>query len=243
LHYLFAALLLVALPRAGSAQIVTVPGDLAPGAGYRLIFVTSAVRNGASANVADYNAFVTGVANAVPALAALGTTWKALAETVAVTAFANTGTDPLIVGGIPTNPGVPFYRLDGLRVANDNAHFFGMTFPLNDIRITELGTQAPITVRQPDGSTQPWVWTGISAPSSKLGTGSPVAGWAYGGGANSWKGIAISANTNGHALYAVSGVLNVPSPPVVPLLPAAGWIALAAALAATGTLRARASLR
>ena len=59
--------------RAGDAAIVTVPPGLAPGAGYRLIFVTSTVRNGASANAADYNAFVTSTANAVPQLAALVT--------------------------------------------------------------------------------------------------------------------------------------------------------------------------
>lgn len=208
------------------AQIVTIPPDLSPGAGYRLIFVTNAVRNGSSANVADYNAFVTSAAQAVPALAALGTTWHAVAETATVEARDNTGTNPLVVGGVPTNPGVPFYRLDGARVANDNSYFWGMLFPIASISITELGTGAPITTRLPDGSTQPWVWTGITPGSNKLGSSAPVAAWASGGGANAWSGVAISGSGNGHALYAVSGILVAPQP--VPIIPLASGTLLAA---------------
>ncbi len=220
---------LASFPSSGSAQIVTVPSDLAPGAGYRLIFVTSAVRNGASANVGDYNAFVSAVASSVPALASLGTSWTAVAETATVSAPDNTGTNPMLVGGIPTNPGVPFYRLDGARVAHDNAYFWGMLFPLATISLTELGTAAPITVRSPDGSTQPWVWTGVGTGPSKLGTATPVVAWAYGGGANAWYGIAISGSANNHPLYAVSGVLHVTQ--AAPALPHGVGIALVIALA------------
>jgi len=214
---------------AARAQIVTVPPGLAPGAGYRLVFVTSAVRDGASANVADYDAFVASRANAVPALAALGTTWRAVAETATVLAMDNTGTNPLVVGGTPTNPGVPFYRLDGLRVANDNAYFWAMAFPINPISISELGSGPPITVRAPDGSTQPWVWTGYGAAPSKLGTAFPIAAWASGGGANSWSGIAISRSDNAHALYAVSGILHAPQP--APLDPRVAVTALLGCMA------------
>jgi hypothetical protein len=35
----------------------------------------------------------------------------------------------MIVSGMPTNPGVPFDRLDGLRVANDTPYFGDMAFP------------------------------------------------------------------------------------------------------------------
>jgi len=214
------------------AQIVTVPPDLAPGAGYRLMFVTSGVRNGTSTNVADYNAFVTSAANAVPALAALGTTWAAFVQTATVTAEDNTGTNPQFVMGTPTNIGVPIYRLDGARVANDNPYFAGMAFPIAEITITELGTFVPTTVRQPDGSAQKWVWTGRAAPSSAMGTASPVAGWATGGGGNSWYGIAISPNTNNHTLYAVSGILHVPGATGVPAVPWTGLVLLAASVCA-----------
>lgn len=229
----------IALP--SHAQIVTIPSGLAPGAGYRLIFVTSGVRNGASGNAADYNAFVTAAANTVPALSALGTTWKAVAETASITAQDNTGTNPSVVAGIPTNPGVPFFRLDGQRVAHDNAYFWGMTFPLVAISITELGGAAPTSIRQPDGSTQTWVWTGITPGPSKLGSSTPVAGWATGGPANSWSGIAISGSSNAHALYAVSGILHAPG--AVPISPLVGPATLVAciALAARAARRAHSS--
>src|SRR5262245_15880494 len=82
---------LTGLALSAPAQIVTVPPGLAPGAGYRLVFVTSTTRNGASGSAADYNDFVSAAANAVPALAALGTTWKAVAETPGLEARDNTG--------------------------------------------------------------------------------------------------------------------------------------------------------
>lgn len=218
--------LVVSTARSADAQIVTVPPGLAPGAAYRLVFVTSAVRSGASSNVADYNTFVSNAANAVPALAALGTTWKAIAETPSLTAQDNTGTNPLVVAGTPTNRGVPFYRLDGARVADDNPYFWNMIAPLAPISITELGTPAPISVRAPDGSTQAWVWTGVTVGSSKLGSSAPIAAWANAPTANAWIGIAISSSNNGHALYAVSGILHAPQP--VPILPVVALAALAA---------------
>jgi hypothetical protein len=221
------ALAAAVLADAASAQLVTVPPDLAPGAGYRLVFVTSTTRNGTSANAADYNAFVSAAATAVPALAALGTTWTAVAETPVLEARDNTGTNPAV------SAGVPFYRLDGLRVADSNAYFWNMAFPINPISITQLGTATPITTRAPDGTTAPWVWTGDSA-TSQLGTGFPNAAWSHGGGANSWIGVGIANNANSFPLYGVSGILTVPPVVSVPMLPALGWLALIVALAALG---------
>lgn len=234
---LFIGVVVIAVAGPGFAQIVTLPPGLAPGAGYRLIFVTSGVRNGASGSAADYDAFAASAANAVPGLAALGTTWKAVVETAAITAQDHTGTNPVVVGGVPTNPGVPFYRLDGQRVAHDNAYFWNMLFPLVPIAITELGGAAPITTRQPDGSTQPWVWTGVTAGPSKLGSAAPVAAWATGGPANAWLGIAISGNANAHPLYAVSGILHAPS--FVPIDPAASMLSLLACVAVGARLALR----
>jgi hypothetical protein len=221
------ALAVAALAGSASAQIVTIPPDLAPGAGYRLVFVTSTTRNATSANAADYNAFVAAAANAVPALAALGTTWTAVAETPGLEARDNTGTNPAV------STGVPFYRLDGLRVADSNAYFWNMAVPINPISITQLGTATPMTTRAPDGTTAPWVWTGDSA-SSQLGTGFPNAAWSHGGVAYSWIGLAIANNANSFPLYGVSGILTVPPVVSVPMLPALGWIALIVALAALG---------
>ncbi|MBY0400444.1 hypothetical protein K2X89_09135 [Myxococcota bacterium] len=211
---------MIALARSGHAQIVTVPPGLAPGASYRLIFVTSAVRNGASGNVADYNTFVSNAANAVPALAALNTTWKAVAETPAITAQDNTQTNPQIVGGTPNNRGFPFHRLDGARVAIDNVQFWSMASPIAPISITELGTTTPLTTRPGDTTAQPWVWTGVDSGPAKLGSSAPIAGWTNGGSSgNAWIGIALSGSSNAHAVYAVSGILQAPLP--VPVLPIA----------------------
>ena len=60
------------------AAIVTKPPNLVDGDRYRLVFVTSGTRNALSANIADYNSFVTQQANLEPELAALNTIWKAI---------------------------------------------------------------------------------------------------------------------------------------------------------------------
>jgi hypothetical protein len=107
--------------------------------------VTSTTRDAQSANIADYNAFVTTAANSVPALAALGTTWKAIGSTQLTEARDNTGTHPVI------SVGVPIYLLDGTLIASSNADLWDGTLAA-PIDITEAGTQA----------TPSLVWTGTS---------------------------------------------------------------------------------
>ena len=60
-------------PDSDPAAPVTAPTSLNVGDQYRLVFVTSAVRDATSTNIADYIAFVSGVANGQAELAALGT--------------------------------------------------------------------------------------------------------------------------------------------------------------------------
>lgn len=78
---------------------IAAPTGVEVGEGYRLAFLTSATRNGESTDIADYNAFVTAAANAVPELAALETQWFAVVSTAEVDARDNTGTAP--PGGVP----------------------------------------------------------------------------------------------------------------------------------------------
>ena len=74
-----AAAALVLVAATGSlASPITVPTGLNPGDAYRLVFVTSTTLDATSSDIADYNAFVSGVANTVPELVALGTTWTAI---------------------------------------------------------------------------------------------------------------------------------------------------------------------
>ena len=114
------------------AAIVTKPTNLVDGDQYRLVFVTSGTRNALSANIADYNSFVTQQANLSPELAALNTTWKVIGSTTTVNARDNTGTNPTLTGG------VPFYRLDGGLVAANNTELWSsnIRIPLN---ITQTG--------------------------------------------------------------------------------------------------------
>ena len=106
---LFAATGLQAAP-------ITVPVGLNPGDTYRLAFVTSTTRDATSSDIADYNAFVTAAAISVPELAALGTTWRAIASTASVDARDNTNTNPL------SDIGGAIYSLDGVDlIAADNA--------------------------------------------------------------------------------------------------------------------------
>jgi hypothetical protein len=84
---------------------------------YRLIFVTSEKTTFSSTDIATYNTFVQGLANA----AGLGTstlgsvTWKAVGSTATVAARNNTGTNPDVNG-----PGEPILRMDGTFVIATN---------------------------------------------------------------------------------------------------------------------------
>jgi len=95
--------LFVVLAGASHAAAIVVPTGLNPGATYRIIFVTSTMRDGSSGNIADYNSFVTDAANLDAGLAGLGTTWTALASTATVNALDNAG---LSAGDSTT----PFYN-------------------------------------------------------------------------------------------------------------------------------------
>lgn len=134
------------------AQITTVPTGLNPCEKYRLAFVTTTSRDGTSPSIGVYNAFVSAAASSVPELAALGTTWTAIASTLtAPSARDNTGTDP--VSAI----GVPIYRLDDTRLANDNADLWDgfIAVPIN---VDENGDQVDSKV-----------WTGTAVSGSNGG--------------------------------------------------------------------------
>ncbi|MCF7955715.1 MAG: PEP-CTERM sorting domain-containing protein [Phycisphaerae bacterium] len=86
---------------------------------YRLAFITSTMHNAVSTDIADYNAYVQGLADA--AGIGMGGTygdleWNVIGSTATVDARDNTGTNPLVDG-----VGVPIYLVDGTTlVANDN---------------------------------------------------------------------------------------------------------------------------
>ena len=116
-----------------SAQVVTVPPGLAPGEPYRLVFVTERGITAHYPLISFYNDFVTSEANTAPALAALGTTWKAIVSNGTTSAAANSETVPSVAAPIP------IYRLDGALVAGSYGQFWsggrgynGPGVPLHD---------------------------------------------------------------------------------------------------------------
>lgn len=191
------------------AMPVTVPAGLNPGDTYRLAFVTSTTRDAKSSDIADYNAFVTAAANMSPLLAALGTTWTAIASTVTmeivgstvtVNARDNTNTNPTL------NVGVNIFNLAGQLVAVDNADLWD-DFLVAPILYDESGSANPTNT-----------WTG----SISDGT----AGYlSYLGYPAAWAGLSSNSQffwaedfqlpwTQSHSLYAISAELTVPAQPV-----------------------------
>ena len=214
----FTAVILAMLAGVSTAFAVpiTTPAELNPGDQYRLVFVTTTTRDATSTDITDYNAFVTGVANTQAVLAALGTTWTAIASTSAEAARDNTGTNPL------ATTGVPIYRLDGVsRVVDDNLDLWNGDLDLA-ISVAEDGTTAIFTE----------VWTGTDAVGNtvvgaELGSASPIVGDPAQSDAN-WINLAALSSFTPFHFYALSDVLTVapvPEPAILPLL-ATGLAAL-----------------
>jgi len=181
-----------------AAGIITVPPGLAPGSQYRLVFNTVNVFTATSSNIADYNTDVNTEADSIAALAALGTTWTAIASTESVNAITNIGSDP----------GVPIYGLNGTEVVSDattgsKGLFSGSL--LAPILFSETGVDE--TGRGDWTGTSP---TGVANATHALGDSAPVIG-LIGDANGTWiDDLTFPAGT-GFPLYGISGVLTVPS--------------------------------
>ena len=173
---------------------ITIPAGLNPGDPYRYVFVTSAIRDALSTNIADYNNFVNGVANAPGSmLQPLGATWFAIGSTQAITAALN-------IGGPST---VPIYRPDGLLVATGTADLWDGSL-LNTIVLNE---QFAVNYNS--------IWSGTQADGSQYGgiwfLGSPLPGYGVNYLAD-WRWIDYSraAPTDERPFYGISNTLYVP---------------------------------
>ncbi len=223
-------------PVAGQAQITTVPTGLAPGAHYRLAFETTATTSSFSGNIADYNAFVNTVASGVPSLASLGP-WSAIASTGSVAARDNTSTNPAVDA-----VGAPIYNLDNQLVAATNTALWSVSnsSPLaNPLDVTETGAVLPA-----------FVWTGTYNDGSSytladfpFNTGALGAQFAEIGSSQnatvSWVAYSNGRQDSTYSLYAISGVLTVPTVPE----PATLSLALIAGVGAIVVLRRRVAQR
>ena len=210
--FLFAALAAFVGPsRCALAEPITVPSGLHPGDQYRLAFVTSTTRDATSSDIADYNNFVTADANSVPALAALGTTWTAIASTPSTDARDNTSTNPLIDA-----VGVPIFTLANTLVAPTNSSLWSGNI-ISPILSDEQGSVDRLY----------GVWTGTSPDGTGLATlggpyetqgGIPLATDTTSGYTGpDWMSFFADPQQAAQSLYAISGVLTVPEPSSVVL--------------------------
>jgi len=199
------------------ADPITVPTSLAPGAQYRLAFVTSTTLNSFSSEIAGYNAFVDGVAESVPELAALGQDWKAIASTELVNVLLNTSTDPSPAG----LTGVPIFLLNDTKLVDDYDDLWdgSIDVPLN------IG-QSGVLV---SGTIATRVWTGTGADGTTAyglgGSGSTVG--SVSSSTSTWINFTFRTAAEHHRLYAISGVLTVVPEPCTAFLLASGLAALA----------------
>jgi hypothetical protein len=125
------ALLMAVTPR---------PVGLAPGSQYQVLLVTQGVRNAASSNIADYNAFVNAEVALNPLLPS-GVTWSAVAFTDTITAQVNA----------PSN-GLAIFDTKGNLLVEAGIGLYAAVFPSASI-LDQFGSE---------GST--YVWTGAPAP-------------------------------------------------------------------------------
>ena len=176
-----------------------IPAGLNPGDQFRLVFVTSTSRQPNSANIADYDAFVTAAANDVGSvLAPLGLSWTAIGSTDTVNAIDHIH--------LPQD-NVPIYNLLLSLVAPNEAGLWDGAID-NSISTTELLTP----LRFLDG-----VWTGTL--STGLMSGGPLGVFAVIRGDSeatgpTWIEDSLFEASEDLPLYGISPILTVPVAPV-----------------------------
>jgi hypothetical protein len=203
---------------AGAATVVEVPwtwpllpDGVGPGETFRLLFVTSRVRDATARYNGTYNTFVQEeAAGGYEAIRQYEAHFRVLGATSDVGARSNTGAH-LGVNGVD----VPIYWLNGPRVAEANADLFAGTW------------EHANPGRLPDGEALTFeddtlVFTGIrldgEAPPRPLGGGGRCglpetrAGRPEGGNPLS---DTVVASTESHRFYALSGLFRVTPPPAV----------------------------
>jgi hypothetical protein len=153
-----------------SAAPTTLPSDLSPGDEYRLAFYTSTDHDATSGDIADYNLFVTSLANAVAELASLGTTWTLLGSTAAINARDNTSTNPAVDGA-----GVPIYLLNDTQLATDYSDLWDGTI-LTPLTVTEDGVVDDLRTVWTGSGADGTGWDGFELGPTAVAFGSPGVG-------------------------------------------------------------------
>ncbi|MBZ5603365.1 MAG: PEP-CTERM sorting domain-containing protein [Acidobacteriia bacterium] len=185
------------------ATAVYVPPSLNLGDTYRIVFVTSAVRDATSSNIADYNADGLAAALTDPGLASLVTTWTALVSTQSVNALTNAG---LSLSDTTT----PFFNTQGDLIATGvTVAGTGLYGGATTAHVNGIADQDGV----PDARD---IWTGTNSDgttSSPLGAGGNVL---YGRDVHldsQWTFYSSSFQTNQAPIFVVSGLLTVTPEP------------------------------
>jgi hypothetical protein len=177
------------LATVAEAQIVTEPTGLGPGVQYRLVFKTSTLSTAASTDIADYNAFVTGVATGVPALNALGTTWKAMASTATVDARDN----------VDSAMFVPIYRLDDTKIFEDGPDIWDGSGAWGDQPLV------PLNVDETGAAAGGYAWNGSFQDGTARNTGGGDVAGPLGGAPGLHPGVGDAGAVNWTWLGQASG--------------------------------------
>ena len=176
--------------------------DKGAGKTFRLLFLTSDMRNAHSSNIADYNAFVQGQAGGGHEdIQGFSGEFRALASTASVDARANTATTQN-----PDYTGVPIYWLNGAKLADDYADLYDGNWGSNQWR-NQAGTAVNVDHQ---------VWTGsnirgVAKDGAALGEGA-----ASGIGRSMTQSQELDAGNidtgNSARLYALSPLITVVTP-------------------------------
>ena len=183
---------------AGSARadFMLVPPGLNPGDPFRVAFLSSATRNAASPDIADYDQFITNLAVTAGLDTYFGSpvTWQAIGSTATVDAVAR----------LPKSFGSPpLYRLDGGLVAPSAGILWVMGPTGLPITLTESGVDLGNAV----------VWTGTQRDGTAfepLGAGPFVAFGITTFSGGGWVAENDAPRGEPHHLYGYSSVLTVP---------------------------------
>lgn len=186
------------------------PIGLAPGSQYQLAFVTSDWFSPTSANIADYNQDVNAEAALNPSLPS--TTWTAVVSTPTVSANQNA----------PWSSGLPVYNTQGILVSSGAAGFYSETVShVAPIQYNQFGNAGS---PGPPGSDEDLfiVLTGSTDQGTPLyPAGTALIGVGDSANTVGWANLAVYADygpfppadwPDGLPLYALSGVLTVPTP-------------------------------
>jgi len=174
------------------SPITFVPSDLGPGDQYHVAFITDSATDGQSADIADYNVFVSNEANAGDITQGWGVDWFAIVSTPTVDARDNLPVDT-----------APIYLLSDERLADDASDLWDGTI------------QTLFDINQ-DGAfeSSQTVWTGSLFNGTVflgggLGTDEPRTG--FNGESNpDWVDFGNDPQEQLKFVYAVSEVLTVP---------------------------------